>query len=109
VTAKPGLPISGLVQLLASVILLSSAWPLTKIALAAGTTPLWFAEGRAVLSGVVAAVLLGVMGKLSLPRRADFPAMFAISLWRMRPFPGFPLAGPPYWPTPRRSGWCRFR
>src|SRR4051812_46459276 len=37
----------GLLQLLASVCLLSSAWPLTKLALSAGSTPIWFAEGRA--------------------------------------------------------------
>jgi O-acetylserine/cysteine efflux transporter len=70
--------VSGLVQLLASVVLLSSAWPLTKIALAAGSTPLWFAEGRAVLSGLTAGLLLLVMGRFRLPTQADLPAMFAI-------------------------------
>jgi O-acetylserine/cysteine efflux transporter len=60
------------------VVLLSSAWPLTKIALSAGATPLWFAEGRAVLSGLTAAVLLVVMGRFRRPIRADWPAMFAI-------------------------------
>ncbi len=70
--------VSGLLQLLASVVLLSSAWPLTKIALAAGSTPLWFAEGRAVLSGLVASVLLLVLGRFRLPARADLPAVFAI-------------------------------
>ena len=72
------LPASGLVQLLISVVLLSSAWPLTKIALAQGATPLWFAEGRAVLSGITAAVLVGARGGLRLPRRADLPALAAI-------------------------------
>jgi O-acetylserine/cysteine efflux transporter len=71
-------PVGGLVQLFASVVLLSSAWPLTKIALAAGATPLWFAEGRAVLSGLVASFLLLVMGRFRRPSRADLPAMFAI-------------------------------
>ncbi|HEY8289205.1 MAG TPA: DMT family transporter [Acetobacteraceae bacterium] len=68
----------GVVQLLASVCLLSSAWPLTKMALSAGSTPLWFAEGRAVLSGLVAAVLLAILGRLHLPRRADLSAILAI-------------------------------
>src|ERR1700710_1584658 len=72
------IPVGGLVQLLASVGLLSSAWPLTKIALAAGSTPLWFAEGRAVLSGLTAGVLLAVLGRFRLPARTDLPAVFAI-------------------------------
>ncbi|HEX3575868.1 MAG TPA: DMT family transporter [Rhodopila sp.] len=76
--APPKVPVGGLLQLLASVVLLSSAWPLTKIALAAGATPLWFAEGRAVLSGLTASVLLLVMRRFRLPTRADLPAMFAI-------------------------------
>jgi O-acetylserine/cysteine efflux transporter len=76
--AATTIPIGGLVQLLASVVLLSSAWPLTKIALAAGATPLWFAEGRAVLSGLTAGVLLAVTGGLRRPTRPDLPAILAI-------------------------------
>ena len=76
--AAPAIPVSGLLQLLASIVLLSSAWPLTKIALAAGSTPLWFAEGRAVLSGLVAGLLLLVLGRFRLPARADLPVMFAV-------------------------------
>jgi len=75
-TAK--VPIGGLVQLFTSVLLLSSAWPLTKVALAAGPTPLWFAEGRAMLSGLAATVLLLVLGRFRLPSRPDLPAMFAV-------------------------------
>lgn len=79
VSAAPAaLPLIGLLQLFASVILLSSAWPLAKLAIAAGATPLWFAEGRAVLSGVVATGLLTVMGGFRRPTRADLPAMLAI-------------------------------
>src|ERR1700729_2375262 len=69
---------AGLVQLAVSVVLLSSAWPLTKIALAAGSTPLWFAEGRAVLSGLVASTLLLVSGRFRLPARGDLSVVFAI-------------------------------
>jgi drug/metabolite transporter (DMT)-like permease len=59
-------------------VLLSSAWPLTKLALALGATPLWFAEGRAVLSGVTAALIVAARGHLRVPRRADSPALVAI-------------------------------
>lgn len=71
-------PAVGAIQLFASVCLLSSAWPLTKMALAAGSTPLWFAEGRAVLSGLVAAVLLAVTRRFRLPRRADLGPILTI-------------------------------
>jgi drug/metabolite transporter (DMT)-like permease len=72
------IPLLGLVQLFASVILLSSAWPLTKLGIAAGATPLWFAEGRAVLSGVIAAALLAAVGGFRRPTRPDIPAILAI-------------------------------
>lgn len=77
------MPVAGLIQLFASVCLLSSAWPLTKLALAAGSTPLWFAEGRAVLSGVTAAVILLGRGRLQLPRRVDFPALLAVGVLQL--------------------------
>jgi drug/metabolite transporter (DMT)-like permease len=72
------LPTVGLIQLFISVCLLSSAWPLTKIALSAGSTPIWFAEGRAVLSGITVATILLVRGRLSLPGRADLPTLLAV-------------------------------
>jgi drug/metabolite transporter (DMT)-like permease len=78
IQAAPRVPIGGLLQLLASVVLLSNAWPLTKIALAAGSTPLWFAEGRALLSGLIASVLLILMRRFRLPAKSDLPALFAI-------------------------------
>lgn len=71
-------PTGGLIQLFASVVLLSSAWPLTKLALSAGATPLWFAEGRAVLSGLTGAVLLAMRGRIRLPGRADLPTLAAV-------------------------------
>ena len=80
---RKALPAAGLIQLAASVILLSSAWPLTKFALSSGSTPIWFAEGRAVLSGGTAAILLAVLGRLRLPRRADLPAMAAIGVGQL--------------------------
>jgi drug/metabolite transporter (DMT)-like permease len=77
------LPAAGLIQLAASVILLSSAWPLTKVAIGLGSTPLWFAEGRAVLSGATAAIILAVLRKMRVPRRADLPALFAIGVGQL--------------------------
>ena len=64
-TALTAMPAAGLVQLAASVILLSSAWPLTKIALSLGSTPLWFAEGRTVLSGLTIAAVLALRRHLA--------------------------------------------
>jgi drug/metabolite transporter (DMT)-like permease len=65
------------------VILLSSAWPLTKIALNLGSTPLWFAEGRAVLSGLTATLILALRGRLRVPRRADLPALMAVGVFQL--------------------------
>jgi drug/metabolite transporter (DMT)-like permease len=83
-TTKPISPIDtqlsvgGIGQLLTSVVLLSSAWPLTKLALALGATPLWFAEGRAVLSGLTMLLIVAARRRLRLPGRADLPALAAI-------------------------------
>jgi O-acetylserine/cysteine efflux transporter len=74
---------AGYAQLAVSVILLSSAWPLTKIALSFGSTPLFFAEGRALLSGATIAMILVLRGKLRLPTRADIPAVFAIGVGQL--------------------------
>jgi drug/metabolite transporter (DMT)-like permease len=77
------LPAAGFIQLTVSVLLLSSAWPLTKIALDLGSTPLWFAEGRAVLSGLTAALILVVRGKLRVPHRIDLPALVAVGVFQL--------------------------
>jgi drug/metabolite transporter (DMT)-like permease len=73
----------GLTQLATSVILLSSAWPLTKIALASGSTPMWFAEGRAGISGVTLAAVLALRGRLHPPRRDDLMAILAIGVCQL--------------------------
>ena len=70
-------------QLAISVILLSSAWPLTKMALSLGSTPLWFAEARAVLSGLTVAAVLAARGRLRLPHRADLPALLAVGVGQL--------------------------
>jgi drug/metabolite transporter (DMT)-like permease len=79
----PGLPAAaldrtGLLCLSASVIFLSSGWPLAKLAIDRGTTPLWFAESRATLSALVAFVIVTATGRLRLPRRGDWPAVLAV-------------------------------
>jgi drug/metabolite transporter (DMT)-like permease len=72
------LPLVGLVYMAASVVLLSSAWPLTKLALMQGTTPLWFAESRATLSFVIAALLVAWRVGIRVPGRRDWPAVLAV-------------------------------
>jgi O-acetylserine/cysteine efflux transporter len=81
--SKNGMPTAGLVQLAVSVILLSSAWPLTKIALSLGSTPLWFAEGRMLLSGFTIAAVLVLRCTLRLPRGADLPAVMAVGVFQL--------------------------
>jgi len=51
---------------------------LTRLALEQGATPLWFAEGRAVLSMLIAGMLAAARRRLRLPGRADLPAITAI-------------------------------
>ena len=77
------LPLVGLVHMAASVVLLSSAWPLTKLALMQGTTPLWFAEARAVLSFLTALALVALRGRVRLPGREDWPAALAVGLLQL--------------------------
>jgi drug/metabolite transporter (DMT)-like permease len=81
--------VRGLVQLFTSVLLLSSGWPLTKLAIELGSTPLWFAEGRAVLSGLTAAALLAAWGRLRAPRRADVSAVVMIGVFQLAAFFAF--------------------
>src|ERR1700723_3455082 len=83
------LPKGSLVLLFASVVLLSSAWPLTKIALALGTTPLWLAEGRAVLSCMTVALIVAARGRLRVPRCADLPALVAIGALQLAAYFAF--------------------
>jgi drug/metabolite transporter (DMT)-like permease len=74
---------AGLFQLALSVILLSSAWPLTKLALSLGSTPVWFAEGRAVLSGATIAAVLAIRSRLRMPHRDDLPTLLAVGVCQL--------------------------
>jgi drug/metabolite transporter (DMT)-like permease len=69
---------AGFTQLAASVILLGSGWPLTKIAIGLGSTPMWFAEGRSVLSGVTISIILALQGRLRAPHRDDLAALLGV-------------------------------
>jgi drug/metabolite transporter (DMT)-like permease len=77
-TKETELDRAALLELLVSVVLLSSAWPLTKAALDTGSSPLWFAEARSVLSGLTIGLMLLARGRLRLPCRADLPSLLAI-------------------------------
>jgi O-acetylserine/cysteine efflux transporter len=80
------LPAAGLAQLALSVVLLSSTWPLAKYAVLRGTSPLWFAEGRAALSAVGAWLLLAALGRVRRPGRADLPAVLGVGVFQLALF-----------------------
>lgn len=76
----------GLVPLAGSVVLLGSTWPVTKAAIGAGASPLWFAVGRAGCSVLTALVLLGALGRLRMPARRDWPAVLAVGVFQLAGF-----------------------
>lgn len=80
------LPLRGLVPLAAGVVLLASAWPVTKLALDDGAEPLWFAAGRVAVSCVVATLVLLLARRLRPPRRRDVPAVLAVGLLQLALF-----------------------
>jgi drug/metabolite transporter (DMT)-like permease len=80
------IPPAGLLQLAGSVVLLSSAWPITKQAIGLGVVPIWFAVGRAGFSAVVAFIVLGLLRRLRVPLLADLPAVFAVGLLQLAAF-----------------------
>lgn len=94
---------AGYAQLAVSVILLSSAWPLTKIALSFGSTPLFFAEGRALLSGATIAMILVLRGKMRMPSRADIPAAVAIGVGQLGLYFAFAHAAVAWVPAGRTA------
>ena len=77
---------AGLAELAGSVVLLASAWPVTKAAIAAGAAPLWFAVGRAGCSAMVSIALLGALGRLRVPARRDWPAVLAVGVFQLAGF-----------------------
>ncbi len=76
----------GLLPLLGAVVLLSSAWTVTKAAIAAGAAPGWFAFGRAGLSCIVCLVLMLGMRRLAVPARRDLPFLLAVGVCQLALF-----------------------
>ncbi len=79
-------PRVALVQLGLAVLLLGASWPVTKLALADGAAPSWFALGRAGLSAVVATVAVMAGPGLRRPGRADMPALLSLGLLQLAGF-----------------------
>jgi O-acetylserine/cysteine efflux transporter len=68
-----------------AIVLFGGAWPITKDALR-DATPLWFGASRAVLAALVAMLLLAMLGRLRLPRRADMVAVAFLGLFQLGGF-----------------------
>ncbi len=98
-----GISRAGLVQLGLSVLLLSSAWPAAKYALKLGTTPLWFAEGRAALSFLSVTLLVMLRGQLRWPHRADLPVLFSVGTLQLAAFFAFAHAAVAWVPAGRTA------
>jgi drug/metabolite transporter (DMT)-like permease len=76
----------GLLPLAGSVVLFGVAWPVTKAAITAGASPLWFAVGRAGFSGLTAAIALALLGGLRTPARREWPAVLSVGLFSLGGF-----------------------
>ena len=94
---------AGLLQLGGAVILLASAWPITKAAIDAGAAPAWFALGRAEFSALAAFAVLCAFGKVKLPVRADLPALFAVGGLQLAAFFAFTHAAVEFVPAGRTT------
>lgn len=91
------------VQLALAVLLLGASWPVTKVALLHGATPAWFAFGRAALSALVATAVLGALGRLRRPGRADLPALLSLGLLQLAGFFALAHAAVAYVPAGRTA------
>lgn len=85
-TAAGRLSPYGLAALGGSVVLFSVAWPVTKAAITAGASPLWFAAGRTGFSGLTAFIALALLGRLRAPSRRDLPAVASVGLFSLAAF-----------------------
>lgn len=102
--ARPGeITPAGIAQLAGAVLLLGGAWPVTKFATNTGAAPLWFGLGRAAFSGFAAFVLLGALGRLRWPRRADLPALLAVGVLQIAGFFALAHAAIAYVPAGRTA------
>ena len=103
---RTAIPPAGLAQLAGSVILLSSAWPITKVALEQGATPMWFAVGRAGFSGLTAMLLMTALGRLRFPTRRDWPTVLSVGLLQLAGFFAFTHIAIAYVPAGRTTILC---
>jgi len=89
-------------QLAANIILFGLSWPIVKIGLEA-STPLWFAAARATLSATTAFILLGCLGRLAWPHRADWPIVLSVGALQLSCFFAFSNLGMQSLPAGRSS------
>ena len=69
-------------QLAAAIVLFGLTWPVIKIGLSA-STPVWLAAARATLSALAAFILLGCLGRLRWPSRADWPIVLSVGAFQL--------------------------
>ncbi len=84
------------------VVLFGLAWPVIRIGLDA-STPVWLAAARASLSALSAFVLVGALGRLAWPGRADWPIILSVGALQLTCFFAFANLGVQSVP-PGRSG-----
>jgi drug/metabolite transporter (DMT)-like permease len=58
-------------------------WPVAKLTLQTGITPLWMATVRSAIAAVLLLVLLAATRNLIVPRKGDWPIVFGIALLHM--------------------------
>ena len=58
-------------------------WPVAKLTLQTGITPLWMAAVRSGIAAVLLLVLLAATRNLIVPRKGDWPIVFGIALLHM--------------------------
>lgn len=84
--AGPAERAAGLRYLGLSIALFGGIWPISRHALEAGATPLWFALNRAGMAALASALLLLALRRLRLPTARDWPAIASIGLLQLGGF-----------------------
>jgi drug/metabolite transporter (DMT)-like permease len=69
-----------------AVVLFATTWPVMKLGLEGGATPIWFAAARAGLGAAAGFALLLVTGRLQRPARADLPIVVSVGLLQLASF-----------------------
>jgi drug/metabolite transporter (DMT)-like permease len=73
-------------QLAVVVVLFGVSWPVMKLGLANGATPIWFAAGRADLGAVASFALVLSLRRLRLPAPSDLPIIASIGVLQLSAF-----------------------